>query len=72
MTKRSDISRLTKQAVEQGFTVERSKSGHWKITNPNTGRMVFIPSTPSDWRAVLNAASTLKKIGFEPRKDRAS
>jgi hypothetical protein len=37
------------------------KSKHWQIKSP-TARVLMVPSTPSDRRAVLNFKSDLRRI----------
>jgi hypothetical protein len=45
-----EVSRL---AAEHGYKVNRSKSGHLRLTKP--GRpMLFTSCTSSDWRAMEN------------------
>ena len=52
-----------KKAVEaQGWTVEKSKSNHWKFKGPN-GEMVTVGNTISDWRGIKNAKSHLRNAG---------
>lgn len=53
---------LFRELRNAGCSIEkRKRSGHVKITTPNGP--VFAPSTPSDWRALKNLRSVLRKKG---------
>ena len=45
----------------QGFQVERTQNGHYRITVPGRPGMVFTGGTPSDRRAWLNTQRDLRK-----------
>lgn len=55
---------LAARAIAQDWTIEPTKGGHLKWTNPQ-GRPVFTPSTPSDWRSLKNVIRKLKHKGLE-------
>jgi hypothetical protein len=60
---RADMMKLVKLAKKRGCEVERSGSGHWKITAPN-GTVVtasFSPNTPGAYRDTIKA---LRKAGL--------
>lgn len=56
------MMKLVKQAKKQGCTVERTGSGHWKITTPSGTVLVtsFSPSNPGAYRDTIRA---LRKAG---------
>lgn len=54
---------LLKAAKKAGWTVEKRNHGHIKLTAPN-GEFIFTSSTPSDWRATLNLAAHLRRLGL--------
>jgi predicted RNA binding protein YcfA (HicA-like mRNA interferase family) len=57
--------RLIKKLKKQGFSVERTGSGHWKVTRPGReGRviMAFSPSGASNYQEVKR----LKELGYRP------
>jgi hypothetical protein len=47
-----------------GWTVSLTGGGHYRI-KPPAGRLLFVPSTPSDWRSIRNARADLRKLGLE-------
>lgn len=49
---------------EKGWELEKTGSGHWKLTNPETGRYVIAASTPSDYRSCMNMRSQLRRAGL--------
>lgn len=59
-----DRKKLIDAAIEAGWTMEKRKSGHLKLTSPK-GDIIFTASTPSDWRATKNLASQLRKLGVQ-------
>lgn len=48
---------------EQGWTVEKRKGGHFRLTTPD-GERVFIGSTPSDSRSHRNNLALLRRKGL--------
>lgn len=64
------------EATAQGLVVERpgdrrngdgskKKSKHIRITHPTTGDFVIVANTPSDYRAILNNISWMRReLGF--------
>jgi hypothetical protein len=60
----SDLKDLIKAAQRAGWTVVKRRNGHYKLTAPS-GEFIFTASTPSDWRATLNLAAHLRRLGLE-------
>lgn len=62
MSHRGDMMKLVKLAKKHGCTVERTGSGHWKITTPSGLTIVtsFSPSNPGPYRDTVRY---LKKAG---------
>lgn len=58
-----DIRKLIKQATRQGWTVEVTSKVTFMAPNPSHGS-VTAHLTNSDWRALKNLTSELKKRGF--------
>ena len=56
-------TRLMREAINQGWTVELTKNGHIKFVAPD-GSVVFAASTPSDYRSWRNTRSELRRRGF--------
>lgn len=67
MARTSDMKVLRQHLVDQGFEVTVAKSGHWWVIAPS-GKKCQIASTPRNNRAVLNAITRLKRLGFQPPK----
>ena len=63
-----DLSQLVNEAREQGFDVGRTAKNHIKFVAP-TGKICVTSGTPSDHRAVMNARSKLRRLGFNDRRD---
>ena len=62
---RAERARLVKKLEKQGFDVDRTGSGHWKVTHPDREGsviMAFSPRSPADYTTVKH----LKKIGYRP------
>lgn len=59
-----DRNAVLKAARKQGWTVEKTRNNHLKLTNPE-GQVYFTGSTPSDQRGVRNLVSDLRKMGLE-------
>lgn len=63
-----EMKALRKQLMAQGFDVYVVKNGHWQVVAPD-GRKCQIAHSPSDYRAIKNIRSRLKKaLGFVPPK----
>lgn len=60
MTKEFKV--LKKTAESQGWTVEQTKTNHWKFRGPQ-GQTVIIGNTISDWRGLKNAKGHLRNAG---------
>ena len=46
MSGRPEQMRLVKALRKQGFTVERSGSGHWKVTHPEQEGCTYMSFSP--------------------------
>lgn len=55
---RGQQMQLVKSLRKQGFTVERTGSGHWKVTHPERDDCTFISFSPSP----LPQHKTLKRL----------
>lgn len=62
---RAETMKLVKQLRKQGFAVERTGSGHWKVVAPD-GRgsvvMAFSPTSGGKHRTLKRLA----EIGYKP------
>lgn len=65
MPRNHDILALLKRIKAlPGWRVIYRRSGHYLVINPE-GERCFMPSTPSDRRAVLNARAHLRRLGAD-------
>lgn len=61
MSLRKDVDKVVKDARKRGWTVTTTKRGnHLRLTHPEHG-VVFMGSTPSDYRSIQNFKSLLKR-----------
>lgn len=62
-----DIYDLARLMEGVGFKVSRNKrTSHWRFTSPS-GEHFGFSSTPSDWRAIKNFHSELRRAGYDTR-----
>lgn len=61
------IKELVKAARKAGWDVRQSRrNSHWRFTPPNPDHPpIFTAATPSDARAVKNAAAILRRAGLD-------
>jgi len=59
---------LPKQVIESlrgwmkdGWTATKTNGGHWRLTHPEVDKPIFCPSTPSDWRSMLNTQALIRR-----------
>ena len=72
MPKSREVKQLIAALRKQGAVVEMARCGHWKVTNPKTGRTIQISASPRNERAILNSVTRLRKIGLLPRTSRSA
>jgi len=60
----TDLRKILKALEEQGFTVERTKGGHWLVRNPEGRAVATIAGTTSDHRSMRNVLTYLRRAGF--------
>lgn len=62
--RRTEYGPLVEAAIEAGWTLERTGGNHLKLQSPD-GKVVFLPSSPSDWRGAKNMRSLLRRYGLD-------
>jgi predicted RNA binding protein YcfA (HicA-like mRNA interferase family) len=62
---RAQTMQLVKDLRKQGFEVERTGSGHWKVTHPARGGCVVMAFSPSHTGQHLTL-KRLRKLGYRP------
>lgn len=55
-----EIARIVRAFIKQGWCYRRGPC-HGKLIAPN-GRMIPVPCTPSDYRALMNFEKDLRRI----------
>lgn len=60
----NDMRRLLKALEHQGFSVERTRKGHWLVRDAEGFAVATISGTASDHRSWQNALRYLKAAGF--------
>lgn len=65
MSGRSEQMRLVKALIKQGFTVERTGNGHWKVTREGVGGVTYMSFSPSG-APQHKTIKLLKAMGYKP------
>ena len=58
-----DLRKIAKALEDQGFEVNRLKSGHLEV-RLNGRRVATFSSTPSDRRSLKNSLADVRRVGF--------
>lgn len=56
-----EMRQLIKRAEREGWSAEKTRKGHWRLTHPNAATPVIAPGTPSDHRFVNNVEAELRR-----------
>ena len=67
MSNRSEMMRLVKRIRKQGLNVERTGSGHWKVTRPGGGDCVIMGFSPNH-SGMHKTMKRLEELGFDPKE----
>jgi predicted RNA binding protein YcfA (HicA-like mRNA interferase family) len=59
-----EIRELVRQIEANGFTVEPTKGGHFKVKNANGGTVYSLPGTPGGGRWKQNLVADLRRKGI--------
>ncbi len=65
MSARKDIEAVIDAARRQGWRVEKTRGGHWRLYSPDGRGIVHASGTPGSARAVQKTVSKLRQYGFE-------
>lgn len=63
MASPKEMRALLRAAEDAGWKVELKRK-HYRLQSPE-GEIVFLPSTPSDRRSVLNSRAQLRRAGLK-------
>ena len=61
MSASSIMKEIRRNLERDGFTIIKTRGGHWRIDHPNMVGPVFAPDTPSDHRSIKNLLATLRR-----------
>lgn len=71
MTASSQMKGVRRVLARRGFSITKTRGGHWRIEHPDMDGPVFAPDTPSDHRGVRNLLATIRrKLPPLPANDR--
>lgn len=57
----SQMKEARRQLAREGFTVTKTRGGHWRFEHPDMDGPVFAADTPSDLRGLKNLRATLRR-----------
>jgi len=60
-----DFRKLTKQILAAGWTIERTRSSHFRFKSPDGKTMIICGSTPEDPRSLLNFKADFRRAGVK-------
>jgi predicted RNA binding protein YcfA (HicA-like mRNA interferase family) len=61
MSGSSRMNEVRRALEREGYTVVKTRGGHWRFEHPNMVGPVFAPDTPSDQRGLKNLRALLKR-----------
>lgn len=57
----SDLRQSRRKLARLGFTVTKTRGGHWRFEHPDMNGPVFAADTPSDHRAIKNFQAMVRR-----------
>lgn len=71
MSASSNMKEVRRDLERRGFSIIKTRGGHWRIDHPDMAGPVFAPDTPSDHRGIRNLMATIRrKFRPVPANDR--
>jgi len=61
MSASSQMKEARRHLARLGFTVVKTRGGHWRFEHPQMDGPVFAPDTPSDFRSIRNFFAVLRR-----------
>lgn len=58
------MEKVIREARKQGWRVEKTRSGHWRLYSPDGRDIVHAAGTPGSRRSVASTIADLRKCGF--------
>lgn len=62
---KKEYRKLQQFLLDNGYTFQSGRGGHWKVLRPNGSYLVTWPSSPSEYRGVHNMVRDLRRAGVE-------
>jgi len=59
-----DLRKVLEEAERQGFSVKRTRKGHYQVRNAENVVVAVFSGTASDHRSLRNGIAQLKRAGF--------
>jgi hypothetical protein len=59
-----DFKKVLQEAERQGWRVQPTPGGHWRLYAPDGEHIVHAASTPSDYRDLDNVVARMRRYGF--------
>jgi predicted RNA binding protein YcfA (HicA-like mRNA interferase family) len=59
-----ELRSLIRALEDQGFTVQRTRRGHWLVRDAKGQAVATMAGTPSDHRSWRNSLARLKRAGL--------
>lgn len=67
-SKSKEIHELVRRLLKESDFEVRSRSGHLKLWSKSSKKMLTVPQTPSDHRAVQNFCADVRRLGHCPKR----
>lgn len=61
MSASSEMRKLRRALARDGYSIAKTRGGHWRFEHPAMIGPVFAPDTPSDHRGVRNLRAELRR-----------
>lgn len=62
---KKDFKEVRREAERQGWRVELTPGGHWRLYAPDGKNIVHAAQTPSDHRNLANVIAQMRRYGFK-------
>lgn len=61
----NDLRDVLSKVYAQGGVISKCNNSHFRVVPPDKSKpVVFMPSTPSDFRSIKNVVGKLRRAGF--------
>jgi predicted RNA binding protein YcfA (HicA-like mRNA interferase family) len=59
-----ETKQLLDEARKQGWVVERTRNGHWRLRAPDGVTTVIVAGTSGDQNSIQHAVARMRRVGF--------